>query len=159
MGKPFTAEEINNLRINPYVKKVGASTITYTQEFKERFMKEYESGKLISQIMRDCGFDTAALGRERIKSISFRLRKNARRPEGVKDLRGCRANPTSPKKLTAAEELARLRHKVKYLEQENEYLKKIEFLDRQAERRAASREMRKRNSNSSNQSREGTATS
>ncbi|MCI9024281.1 MAG: hypothetical protein HFG92_07535 [Dorea sp.] len=48
MTKHFT-EEIAALSINPYVKRVSKTMITYTQEFRELFVAEYEKGKTPSQ--------------------------------------------------------------------------------------------------------------
>ena len=50
--KLFTAEEIEILRKNPYVRNVSEKAITYTDELKEYFMSEYSQGKMPSQILR-----------------------------------------------------------------------------------------------------------
>lgn len=143
--KTFNTEEIKILESNPYVKKVSEKSITYTQEFREFFISEYQKGKLPTQILRTAGFDTTVLGRERIHSICKRFRKMEARPEGLADTRKGNSGRPTTKDLTPEEEIKRLKNKIKYLEQENEFLKKIRFLDRKAQQK----QNRKKSSKSS----------
>ncbi len=148
MTKNFTEEEIAELSVNPYVKKVSKTTITYTQEFRELFVAEYEKGKTPSQILRENGFDPKAFGKERIHSMSRNFRNMAKRGSGMADTR---KGHSGPKKqdgtgLTPEDEIKRLKHRIKYLEQENEFLKKIEFLDVRAAQRMRLKHMQKKNS-------------
>lgn len=129
----FSTEEIDALAANPYVKNASEKSITYTTEFREKFMSEYKCGKLPSQIFKDAGFDVKVLGKQRIKEFSRRCRKMSLRPEGFEDTRKEKSGRPSTNELTSKEEILRLKQKIKYLEQENKFLKKIEFLDRQAE--------------------------
>lgn len=149
MAKHFTSEEIENLKLNPYVKKVSISTITYTHEFREWFIAEYAKGKIPSQIVQEAGFDTHVLGSERIHNISKRFRKMAIRPEGFTDTRKVNSGRPATREISVEEQVERLKNKVKYLEQENEFLKKIEFLDRQAEWKKKRRKYQKKSSDSS----------
>lgn len=57
------------------------------------------------------------------------------RPEGLADTRKGNSGRTSTRDLTMEEEIRRLKNKIQYLEQENEYLKKIRFLDRIAQQK------------------------
>lgn len=57
----------------------------------------------------------------------------SKREEGFKDTREGSCGRTSAKELTTDEQIARLQHQVKYLKQENEFLKKINFLNREAQ--------------------------
>lgn len=118
---------------NPYVKNASSKAITYTEEFRAYFVSEYEAGKTPSEILRNAGFDVAALGRERIDNISRRFRNMSKREEGFKDTRAASSGRPLIKDLTTDEQIARLQHQVKFLKQENEFLKKINFLDRQAQ--------------------------
>lgn len=144
----FDKEAINFLRENPYVKEVSEKAITYTAVFRGKFVAEYEAGKLPSQIFREAGFDIKMLGSERIKSFSKRCRKMAIRETGFEDTRSKNSGRLLTRNLTTEEQLERLKHKIKYLEQENEFLKKIEFLDRQAEWKEKRKQRQKRNLNS-----------
>lgn len=134
MGKNyFTDEQLEALLKNPYVKTASAKAITYTEEFKEHFVAEYESGRTPSEILRNSGFDVNALGRDRIDNISRRFRNMSKREDGFIDKRKDSAGRSSTKSLTSDEQIARLHHQIKYLKQENEFLKKINFLNRQAQ--------------------------
>lgn len=53
----FTDEQQENLRENPYIKKVSQLSITYTVAFRELFAREYRNGKTPSQILTECGID------------------------------------------------------------------------------------------------------
>ena len=58
MGKNyFTSEQVEQLKKNKYVKHVSEKSITYTEEFKEVFIDEYNLGKIPSQILIEMGFD------------------------------------------------------------------------------------------------------
>ena len=146
MGKNyFTPEQVEQLKKNKYVKHVSEKAITYTEEFKEVFMMEYNSGKLRSQILIEMGFDPKVLGVARIKSISGRTRKQAKRPEGFKDTRSTESGRPLERELSPEEQMERLK-------QENEILKaKVEFLSllRRVEREAAWKESKSKKKKSS----------
>ena len=136
MGKNiFSEEEIRELQKNLYVEKVSEKSITYTQEFRELFVIQYQNGKLPSQILRDAGFEVNVLGRERIRNIRRRFQDMQLRPEGFADTRKNNSGRSVTKDLTPEEEIKRLKNKIKYLEQENEFLKKIRFLDMEAQQK------------------------
>lgn len=118
---------------NKYVKSASYKSITYTEEFREYFILEYEAGKLPVEILQSCGFDVVALGRCRINAISKRFRKMSKREEGFRDTRKNSSGRPRTKELTPEEQIARLKHQIEYLKQENEYLKKINFVNRQAQ--------------------------
>jgi len=145
----FDNEAIQLLERNPYVKRVSQKGITYSDEFKEKFMEEYEDGKSPAQIFRDAGFDVGMLGKDRINSFKKRCKKMSVREAGFTDTRKTNSGRSTTREFSLEEQLERLKHKIKYLEQENEFLKKIEFLDRQAERKEKRKQLRKKNSGSS----------
>ena len=146
MGKNyFTPEQVEQLRKNKYVKHVSEKAITYTEEFKEVFMLEYNSGKLPSQILTEMGFDYKLLGRKRIDNIVQRTKKQSIRPEGFKDTRTTESGRSLERELSPEEQMERLK-------QENEILKaKVEFLSllRRAEREAAWKESKSKKKKSS----------
>jgi transposase-like protein len=147
--KKFTSDEQKALRDNPYVERVSETTITYTTEFRERFALEYAAGKIPSVILRECGFDHKMLGRDRQRSLVKRIKKYSQRPGGFSDARKEGSGRPRVKELTDAEKIQRLEHQVRYLKQENEFLKKIRFLDRQAEWECKRKQNRKKSIESS----------
>ena len=125
MGKHyFTKKQQQILRNNSYIKKVSEKAITYTVKFKERFLEEYKSGKLPSEIIKGMGIDPRMLGSSRVRNLTVRIKANELRLEGQEDTR--KSNPGRPvtKNLSAEEKLSRLEHKIALLSQENEFLKK-----------------------------------
>ena len=135
MGKNYlTAEQVEQLRQNKYVKKVSEKAITYTEEFKEVFLLEYNSGKLPSQILVEMGFDYKILGKSRIDNISRRYRKQSLRPEGFKDTRTDNPNVGRPstKDLTAEEIIAKQKAEIELLKAKVEFLSDLKRLEREA---------------------------
>lgn len=150
MGKnKFSEEQQKQLRCSPFIKKVSETNISYTKEFKERFYQEYQSGKGPSTILREMGIDPTLLGKKRKDSLVRRVKDYAARIDGYQDLRGKNTGRPSTKELSDADRIKRLEHQIRYLKQENQFLKKTEFLDRQAEWKENQKQRQKKNSDSS----------
>jgi hypothetical protein len=133
MGKnQFTEEQQEQLRQNPYIQKISATTITYTREFKERFDAEYRAGKSPSQILMDMGLDPRVLGQKRRDGIVARMKQYNQRLEGCEDTRLRNSGRPSTKILSDAEKIKMLEQKIEYLKQENEFIKKNIQLDQEA---------------------------
>lgn len=76
MGRgKLTKEEVIQLKKNPYVEDVDQNRITYSEEFKLLFIKEYFRGQKPTAIFRAAGFDIKALGSKRIERCSARWRE------------------------------------------------------------------------------------
>ena len=76
MGKSeLTKKEIAALKKNKYVVNVSETRITYSEEFKARFIREYLDGRKPTEIFRDAGFDVSVLGSKRIERSSARWRE------------------------------------------------------------------------------------
>jgi hydrogenase maturation factor len=129
----FSEDQVDDLRMNPYVKNVAQKSITYTDEFKELAVKAHCEGKSSRQIFIAAGFRIDVIGSERAKSSLNRWEKMSHRDVGYTDMRHtnskgrARSKPRSPE-----EEVAYLKDKLEYLEQENEFLKKLRAAERQA---------------------------
>lgn len=151
MGKNyFTDEQVQQLNMSPFVKKASNKSITYTDEFKITFTKKYLEGNPPSVILREMGFNPHILGKKRIDRFVVNTYKYQARGGDFSDQRGVTSGrPSFEKKLTDKERIARLEHKIKYLKQENEYLKKIEFLDKKAALETRLKQHRKKSSKSS----------
>ena len=146
MGKNyFTPEQVEQLKKNKYVKHVSEKAITYTEEFKEVFITEYNSGKLPSQILIEMGFDHKALGQSRIDGITKRIKVQSIRPEGFKDTRTTESGRPCTRGLTQEEVIERQKIEIEVLKA------KVEFLSllRRAEREAAWKESKSKKKKSS----------
>ena len=79
MGKIyFTDEQLKDLLENPFVKNASNKSITYTDEFKEYYVSEYNTGKMPLEILRNAGFDVKALGKQRVDNLSRRFLKDGK---------------------------------------------------------------------------------
>ena len=70
----FTTKQLEALRNNPYVVSATERRITYTTDFKKKFVEEYRLGKGPREIFKEAGFDVEALGYKRIERASDRWR-------------------------------------------------------------------------------------
>lgn len=132
--KLFTNEEIKLLSKNEYIKNITIKGITYTEEFKKIFITENINGKLPRQIFEECGFDIDILGIHRIHSAGKRWRKSYKEDGiiGLSDTRKLNSGRPRTKDLSIEEKYARLEAKLKLLKAENELLKKLDMIEKQA---------------------------
>ncbi|WP_306796790.1 HTH domain-containing protein [Clostridium sp. YIM B02551] len=130
--KIFTDEEVALLSKNIYVKSVSNKGITYTDEFKRIFITENSNGELPRQIFEKHCFDINIIGMHRIWSSGKRWLSAFRRNEVAKlqDNRKFNTGRPTEKDLSLQEKYEKLEAKVRLLEAENEFLKKLEMLER-----------------------------
>ena len=143
--KQLSKDEIAELEQNPVVAKATASTVSFTEEFKRMAYGELVEGKTMREIVRENGIRPEILGDSRLWGLAMKLRQNAEREEGYADLRKGnrrRAAKETPER-TVKEELTVLRHRVAYMEQEVEFLKKLQAADTEARMSWESRQRRK----------------
>ena len=144
----FTDEQVEELRKNPYVKHVSNKAITYEEKFKEYFYQQYTNGVGPTQIFRNAGFDDKVLGHKRIKCFTDRNKAYVKRDEGFIDKRKESSGRPKTKDLTPDEEIARLKHKNKVLQQENDFLKRVRFINKKQIFQASKTKRQKKNTNS-----------
>ena len=148
MGKNyFTDEQVMMLRDNPNIKTVSNKAITYESTFKEKFISEYESGKLPSQIFSENGLDPKILGIKRIDNFTQRTKKQNNRIEGFEDTRKDNSGRPRTKELTSEEIIERLKHQNKILKQENDFLKRVRYINKKQIYQASKTKVQKKNSN------------
>ena len=130
-NKKFTIEEQKHLSSNPYAKNVTENSITYTDEFREYFINQYNIGIMPSKIFLEAGFNPKVLGIERIKSAAYRFKKMDKRLDGLKDTRKTNSGRTLKKELSDKDKIQELKQENMRLRQQLEFLKKMEFLVKQ----------------------------
>jgi len=136
-NKIFTVTEIEILAQNQYIRSISEKAITYTDEFKRKFIAENEQGKNPREIFEDHGFDVTSLGTHRVRSASKRWRA-AHKENGVlglEDARKTNSGRPSTKNLSMEEKFARLQAQNLLLKAENELLKKIDIAERRLSRK------------------------
>ena len=114
----FTDQQVAEWRKNPYVKNVSNKAITYEEKFKEYFYLE------------KAGFDIKVVGQSRIIQFSRRIKIQAARDEGFSDTRKGKSGRHAKKALTDEEIIERLKQKNKILQQENDFLKRVRFINK-----------------------------
>lgn len=135
----FTDEQVKILKANPNVKNVSNKAITYTDQFKEHFVNEYNKGKLPIVIFEDVGLSVEILGKIRIQESSKRFRKQAERLEGFNDTRSTNSGRPLTKHLTKDEIINRQKAEIEYLKQEREFLLELKRLEREVIRKSKSK--------------------
>ncbi len=131
----FSPEARAKLLKNKNVLNVTEGTITYSPDFKVKAVRaNLLEGKPPLFIFVDAGFDLDLIGHETPKRCLKRWRKvfKQRGEQGLKDDR--RGKHTTGRRdeaeLTVEEKLRRAEARVRYLEKENEFLKKLDALER-----------------------------
>lgn len=130
--KLFSEKEISQLAKNKNIIKVSNKSITYTFEFKIEFIAKHKAGKLPRIIFEEAGFDVEVLGEKRIQTASNRWRKAFKKNGelGLKDSRKTSSGRPLTRILTDSEKVKRLEAQIEYLKIENEFLKKLDEIER-----------------------------
>ena len=131
-AKLFTEEEINILKQNKYVKRVGPKGVTYTDEMKHYAIAESEKGLLSTEIFSNAGFDLQVLGIKRAYNSLCRWKKAYEKSGvmGLKDTRKENSGRPLDRELSLEEENERLKAKNKFLEVQLELQKKLDMIER-----------------------------
>lgn len=128
----FTAKEINTLQKNPNVHRVSERSITYTDDFKNRFIDENLFGKLPRQIFEENGFDVDVIGMKRVEQSAHRWKKAYEKNGliGLTDSRKLGSGRPLKRELTTSEVIERQKARIELLEGQVELLKKLETTER-----------------------------
>ena len=127
---PIAKEYVKELNEHKYVEKATDWTVSFTEEFKQLVYDEYYRGKSISEIFSEAGFDVEKLGRKRLENFQAQLMRKAESEDGFADKRKDKSKQ-APMNTEAqmAKRIRELEHRNAYLEQENDFLKKIRSVE------------------------------
>ena len=125
------------LREHPYIATATEWTVSFTPEFKRIAYEEYYGGKSMREIFEAAGFDVEILGNKRLQNFRSKLFSKADDGAGFEDRRksNCRTEAQSTE-AEMAKRIRELEHRNAYLEQENEFLKKIQSAEKASGRKA-----------------------
>lgn len=138
--KTFSKEEVKELSRHPYVERVTEWTVRFTEEFKRMAYGEYIRGKSIREIFADAGFDEKQLGKKRIQNFRTQLLLKADDENGFADKRRDKSVQAPPgAEAQMMKRIRELEHRNAYLEQENDFLKKIQELEKSYDGKAGKR--------------------
>ncbi len=124
-------EYVSKLSEHPYVESATEWMVTFTPEFKKLTYDEYYNGKSIRQIFEEAGFDVEMLGRKRLQNFRNSVVAQGKKETGFTDL-GKDKSRQAPLNTEAQmqKRIRELERRNAYLEQENEFLKKIQTLEK-----------------------------
>ena len=128
---PLSKEYVKELNEHRYVESATEWTVSFTEEFKQLAYDEYYRGKSMREIFTEAGFDVEKLGDKRIQNFRSHLMHKATDESGFADKRKDKSLQAPPG--TEAQMMKRIReleHRNAYLEQENDFLKKIQELEK-----------------------------
>lgn len=130
--KTFSEKDIKILKKNPNVKRVSALAITYTDDFKIKFIEEYLAGKFPKQIFQENNFDIDILGDRRIQNCTSRWKKAYEKDGiiGLNDSRKISSGRTLKRKLSKDEIIQNQKSKIELLEAQISLLKKLDQKER-----------------------------
>lgn len=131
-NKLFTEQEIEVLKQNKYVKRVGPKGITYTDEMKQFAIAKFEEGYFSTEIFELAGFDLSMIGRVRARKAIDRW-KTAYKKMGVMGLQDTRKGKSGrplERELSLEEQLERKEARIKFLEVQLEFQKKLDMIER-----------------------------
>jgi transposase-like protein len=135
-GTLFSPEDRAKIMQNKNVLRVGDAFITYSPAFKvEAVRANLVKGKPPHLIFVDAGFDLDLIGHRTPEYCLKRWRKvfGQRGEQGLRDDQRGKNGTGRPleRELTVEEKLRRAEARVKYLEKENELLKKFDAIERE----------------------------
>ncbi|HAS80270.1 MAG TPA: hypothetical protein DCR90_05135 [Fusobacteriaceae bacterium] len=112
--------------------RVSSKSIVYALEFKEKFVEEYFKGQLPKIIFEENSFYIEMTGIKRVEQSIQRWKKSYDKEGllGLKDSRERYLRRPKSRELTDAEKMEKPEAKIKFLEIENEFLKKLKKMRR-----------------------------
>ena len=128
---PLPKAYVEELKAHRYVESATEWTVSFTAEFKQLAYDEYYRGKSMREIFTEAGFDVAKLGEKRLRNFRNQLMAKADEQTGFADKRKDKSLQSPPS--TEAQMMRRIReleHRNAYLEQENDFLKIIQELEK-----------------------------
>ena len=117
----FTKKQIKKLTKNPHIKKCSQKTITYSQDFKVKAVKQYQEEYMTPQeIFIQTGFDLEIIGKEIPRRCLDRWKN-----KGINNLVENRGRTKKTKDKSVKDKIKRLEAENIYLKAENDFLVKL----------------------------------
>ena len=137
---PMPKDYVKELNEHRYVERATEWSISFTAEFKQLVYDEYYRGKSTREIFEEAGFDVEKLGTKRLENFRNHLMEKAGEENGFVDKRKDKSLQAAPSTEAQLQKRIReLEHRNAYLEQENDFLKKIQELEKDCTGKAAGR--------------------
>ena len=124
----FTDEQVRELAENQYTRRVTNYNISFTPEFKRIYCQLRKDGMSNRNIFIKCGYTPQMLGRNRMGSFARSIK--GKLPEDFPDKRPLKSKSIDFDRMTDKRAMKEMQHKLLYMEQEIEFLKKIMRADK-----------------------------
>ena len=131
----FSESQIRQIEGNANVLHISERSLTYQPSFKLEAVKAYQEGKAPADIFIEAGFNIDIIGRQNPSRCLKRWRQlyTSHGESGLlEDRRGKSSAGRPIAELTVEKKLQQAEARIKLLEAENDFLKKLEALERQA---------------------------
>lgn len=126
---PFTKEQKEALEANPFTLSVNDYQIRFTVEFKKYLLTEREKNNTPwRDVFRKAGYDPDILGKNRMDAIINNIRKEAASPKGLHETTSIKKRVIEQEKKNSEKAIRELQEEVIRLQQQIEFLKKIQML-------------------------------
>ena len=126
---PFTPKQIEELKRNPFTLSVNEFQIRFTVEFKKFLLAEREKNNTPwKDVFRKAGYDPEVLGKDRMYAVIKGIRKQAASPEGLHETISKKKTLKGSERKQTEMALKQLQEEVVRLQQQVEFLKKIQML-------------------------------
>jgi len=130
MGKNlFTEEQLKELKNNPFTLSVNERQIRFTVEFKKYLLDEREKNNTPwKEVFSKAGYNPDVLGKSRIDAITRSVRKEAASPKGLHETTTVKAYKKGDERKQTQKAIEQLQKEVLRLQQQVDFLKKIQML-------------------------------
>lgn len=137
---PLPKEFVEELGKHKSIERATEWNVIFTEEFKQHAYDEYYRGKSTREIFEEAGLDAEKLGEKRLENFRQSVMNSAARETGFADKRKDKSKQ-APQSTEAqmAKRIRELEHRNAYLEQENDFLKKIRSLEENCRKKASKR--------------------
>ena len=127
---PLEKEFVRELNEHKCVEHATEWNVVFTEEFKKHAYDEYYRGKSTNEIFTEAGLNTEKLGTKRLANFRCSVMNGADKETGFADKRKDKSKQ-APQSTEAqmAKRIRELEHRITYLEQENDFLKKIRSVE------------------------------
>ena len=126
---PFTPHQIEELKQNPFTLSVNEWQIRFTVEFKKFLLAEREKNKTPwKDVFRKAGYDPEVLGKDRMYAITKAVRRQAASPKGLHETIQKKKSKRENEHNQTRTAIKQLQEEVVRLQQQVEFLKKIQML-------------------------------
>lgn len=117
-SRKLTEEQKQSLLKSKYIQKVGDSVVRYTDEFKKFALSQYQQGKSPVRIFTDAKIDVRIIGPQNAFNLILKWRKDISNGTLFKN-----------KNMSIEKQLEIANARIKYLEMEIEFIKKLQALE------------------------------